>query len=75
MTTIRLAPEPTREARCPKCANQRGIRDGGPSLNGFRKYDVLSDTFGVCVCPACKHRGAWIDFHQPREANSGGVRT
>lgn len=55
-------------AECPKCRNRDGIKDGGPGLQGFRAYDVRSDTYGQCRCPRCGYKAKWIDFHLPVSA-------
>jgi predicted nucleic-acid-binding Zn-ribbon protein len=67
---IIVQPNYPAEAKCPKCGNTKNIRSGGPSGNGHSKYDVMSDTFGVCYCPACGQRAGWIEFHKPKKAAS-----
>ncbi len=58
-----------REAKCPKCANTHGIRDGGPSLRGRRFYDIQYDTWGVMRCPACGYRAGSAAFRKPPKTN------
>jgi predicted nucleic-acid-binding Zn-ribbon protein len=66
MQTVQVQAPYPEEARCPKCGNSQHIRHAGPSANGHQQYDILSDTFGVVMCPACKHRAGWIEFHAPK---------
>jgi DNA-directed RNA polymerase subunit RPC12/RpoP len=65
MNTVRQ-PDPTEKKRCPKCFNTQEIRDGGPSLRGFRAYDLMTDTWGVLRCPACGFRGGAAEFRKQR---------
>jgi predicted nucleic-acid-binding Zn-ribbon protein len=67
MNAVRASTELSKSPKCPKCANTQGIKDGGPTLNGHREYDILSDTFGVCRCPHCGYRAHYAEFHKPTQ--------
>jgi predicted nucleic-acid-binding Zn-ribbon protein len=65
-TTITIVqPDAPRDARCPKCANTHGIKDGGPSRSARRAYDILHDSFGLLRCPACGFKAGAAEFKKP----------
>lgn len=66
MISVRLQPiTETERAECPKCRNRDGIRDGGLSLNRFRAYDIMTDSFGLFRCPKCHFKGHRSQFFKP----------
>lgn len=50
------------QARCPRCANTQGIKDGGPTLQHFRAYDIANDCFGLLRCPHCGLKAGAAEF-------------
>jgi predicted nucleic-acid-binding Zn-ribbon protein len=62
---IRQPDAPRDGAKCPRCANTQGIKDGGPGLRRRRAYDVLHDTFGLLRCPHCGYKAYAAEFRKP----------
>jgi len=69
MLTVSLDP-PRETAECPNCRNREGLRDGASTPGRRRKYDVLTDTFGLVRCPRCGRNAGWSDFHRPKKENA-----
>jgi predicted nucleic-acid-binding Zn-ribbon protein len=64
LTVAIYQPDRPDVAECPRCQNREGIKDGAHTLRRFRKYDILTDSFGLHRCPRCGFRAGRAEFYR-----------